>query len=78
MFVKYIDCYDLVIHVNRDRLSSFFNLIPDNSVVLSVGIQSAGDSVPKTLWVRILHSAQEDNLSSFRFENRLPVPEHRN
>ena len=30
-------------------------------------------------WVRILHSAEEDNLIvSFRFEYRLPVPEHRN
>ena len=27
-------------------------------------------------WVRILHSAEEDNKVSFRFENRLPVPEH--
>ena len=29
-----------------------------------MGIQSAGDSVPETL-VRILHSAEEDNLSPF-------------
>ena len=33
------------------------------SVDLSAGIQSAGDSVSETLWVRILHSAEEDNLS---------------
>ena len=39
-----------------------------------MGIQSAGDSVPETL-VRILHWAEEGN---FRFENHLPVPEHRN
>ena len=37
----------------------------DNSVGLSAGIQSTGDSVPETLWVRILHSAKEDNLSPF-------------
>ena len=33
----------------------------DSSVGLSAGIQSAGDSVPDTLWVRILHYAEEDN-----------------
>ena len=32
---------------------------------LSADIQSARESVPATLWVRILHSAKEDNLSSF-------------
>ena len=42
-----------------------FSLILDSSVGLSAGIQSAGDSVPETLWVRILHSAKEDNLSPF-------------
>ena len=36
-----------------------FSLILDRSVGLSAGIQSAGDSV------RILHSAEEDNLSPF-------------
>ena len=41
-----------------------FNLILDSSVSLSVDIQSAGDSVPVTL-ARILHSAQEDDLSPF-------------
>ena len=41
------------------------SLILDSSVGLSAGIQSAGDSVPETLWVRILHSAEEDNLSHF-------------
>ena len=40
-----------------------FSLILDSSVGLSAGIQSAGDSVPKTL--QILHSAEEDNLSPF-------------
>ena len=43
----------------------FFSLILDSSVSLSAGIQSAEDSVQKTLWVRMLHSAEEDNLSPF-------------
>ena len=42
-----------------------FSLILDSSVGLSAGIQSAGDWVSETLWVRILHSAEEDNLSPF-------------
>ena len=33
----------------------------DSSVGLSAGIQSAGDSVPDTLRVRILHYTEEDN-----------------
>ena len=41
----------------------FFSLILESSVGLSAGIQSAGDSFPETLWVQILHSAEEDNLS---------------
>ena len=40
------------------------SLILDSSVGLSAGIQSAGDSVPKTL-VQILHSAEKDFLSPF-------------
>ena len=40
-------------------------MIRDSSVSLSAGIQSAGDWVSETLWVRILHSAEEDNLSPF-------------
>ena len=40
-------------------------LILDSSVGLSAGIQSAEDWVSETLWVRILHSAEEDNLSPF-------------
>ena len=50
----------------RDVLSSSsFSLILDSSVGLSAGIQSAGDWVSETLWVRILHSTEEDNLSPF-------------
>ena len=43
----------------------FFSMILDNSVGLSAGIQSAEDWVSETLWVRIPHSAEEDNLSPF-------------
>ena len=49
---------------SADGPSSSFSLTLDGSVGLSAGIQSAGDSVPKTL-VRILHLAEEDDLSSF-------------
>ena len=42
-----------------------FSLILDSSVGLSAGIQSAEDWVSETLCVRILHSAEEDNLSPF-------------
>ena len=42
-----------------------FSLILDSSVGLSAGIQSAEDWVSETLWVRILHSAEEDNVSPF-------------
>ena len=45
-------------------LSSNFSLILNSPVGLSVGIQSAGDSVPETL-VQILHSTEEDSLSPF-------------
>ena len=51
---------------HRDGLSSSsFCLILDSSVGLSAGNQSAEDWVSETLWVRILHSAEEDNLSPF-------------
>ena len=42
-----------------------FSLILDSSVGLSAGIQSAEDWVSETPWVRILLSAEEDNLSPF-------------
>ena len=42
-----------------------FSLIIDSSVGLSTGIQSAGDLISETLWVRIIHSAEENNLSPF-------------
>ena len=53
---------------HRDMLlgTSFCSIL-DSSVGLSANIQSAGDSVPKTL-VRILHPTEEDNLSPFDSE----------
>ena len=51
---------------HRDGLSSsIFSLILNSSVGLSAGIQSVRDWISETLWVRILHSAEEDNLSPF-------------
>ena len=48
---------------HRDGLLSLiYSVILDSSVGLSAGIQSAEDSVTETL-VRILHSADGDNLS---------------
>ena len=43
----------------------FFSLILDSSVGSSADIQSVEDLVPETLWVGILHSAEEDKLSPF-------------
>ena len=54
-----------------------FSLILDSSVGLSASIQSAGDWVSGT---PVSKSAfcRGTQLVSFRFEYRLPVPEHRN
>ena len=51
--------------IGMDCRVQVFSLILDSLVGLSAGIQSAGDSVPETLWFRILHTAEEDNLSPF-------------
>ena len=63
---------------HRDGLlsSSFFNLILDSSVGLSEDIQSAGDSVQETLDLKRAFSRGRQ-IFSVRFENHLPVPEHR-
>ena len=65
---------------HRDGLSSssFFCLILDSSVGLSAGIQSAGDLVSETLMGSNPAVSRGRQLVSFRFEYRLPVPEHRN
>ena len=52
-------------YVGTGRRVQVFSLILDSSVGLSAGIQPAGDWVSEILWVRILHSAEEDNLSPF-------------
>ena len=54
-----------------------FKLDPDSSVGLSVSIQSAGDLVSGTPGSNPA-SSRGTQLVSFRFEYRLPVPEHRN
>ena len=54
-----------------------FRLILDSSVGLSVGIQSAGDLVSEILMGSNPAFNRGRQLVSFRFEYRLPVPEHR-
>ena len=54
-----------------------FSLILDSSVGLSASIQSAGDLVSGTPGSNPAFS-RGTQLVSFRFEYRLPVPEHRN
>ena len=54
------------------------SLILDSSVGLSAGIQSAGDLVSETLMGSNPALSRGRQLVSFRFEYRLPVPEHRN
>ena len=55
-----------------------FSLILDSSVGLSAGIHSAGDLVSETLMGSNPAFSRGRQLVSFRFEYRLPVPEHRN
>ena len=55
-----------------------FSLILDSSVGFSAGIQSAGDLVSETLMGSNPAFSRGRQLVSFRFEYRLPVPEHRN
>ena len=64
---------------HRDGLSSSsFCLILVSSAGLSAGIQSAGDLVSETLMGSNPAFNRGRQLVSFRFEYRLPVPEHRN
>ena len=55
----------MLTHHRDGLLSSNFSLILDSLVGLWVGIQSAGEYVSWDVLVRILHSADEDNLSHF-------------
>ena len=59
------------------RVQVFFSLILDSSVGLSASIQSAGDLVSGAPGSNPAFS-RGTQLVSFRFEYRLPVPEHRN
>ena len=68
---------------HRDGLSSRvqnLSLILDSSVGLSASIQSAGDLVSGAPGSNPAFSrgSRGTQLVSFRFEHRLPVPEHRN
>ena len=55
----------ILTHHRDGLLTSSFCLILDSSVGLWVGIQSAGNLVSQTSRLRILYSADEDNLSPF-------------
>ena len=65
--VRWAECLLIIATGCRVQI---FCLILDSSVGLSAGIRSAEDWVSETLWVRILHSAEEDNLSPFDSKNR--------
>ena len=74
----YVCMYVCMLADHRDGLSSSsFCLIFDSSVGLSASIQSAGDLVSGTPGSNPALSRGRQ-LVSFRFEYRLPVPEHRN
>ena len=73
--VKWAEC-SLIIGTGC-RVQVFFSLILDSSVGLSASIQSAGDLVSGTPGSNPAFS-RGPQLASFRFEYRLPVPEHRN
>ena len=60
--VRWVEC---LLIIGTDCRVQVLCLILDSSVGSSAGIQSAEDWVSETLWVRILHSAEENNLSPF-------------
>ena len=64
-------------HTDELLSLTFYSLILDNSVGLSVGIKSARESAPETLGSNPTFSRRRQ-LVSFRVENRFLVPEHRN
>ena len=74
--VKWAEC-SLIIGPGC-RVQNFFSLILDSSSGLSAGIQSAGELVSETLMGSNPALSRGRQLVSFRFEYRLPVPEHRN
>ena len=61
---------------NRDH-NSFLSVILDRSVGLSAGIQSAGESMPKTLGSNTA-SSKGRQLVSFRFDITSLLPVHQN
>ena len=72
--VKWAECSLIIWTGCRVQVCS---LILDSSVGLSASIQSAGDLVSGTRGSNPAFS-RGTQLVSFRFEYRLPVPEHRN
>ena len=72
--VKWAEC-SLII--GRGCRVQVFSLILDSSVGLSASIQSAGDLVSGAPGSNPAFS-RGTQLVSFRFEYRMPVPEHRN
>ena len=66
-----------VIYIGTGCRVQVFSLILDSSVCLSASIQSAGDLVSGVPGSNPAFS-RGTQLVSFRFEYRLPVPEHRN
>ena len=63
--------------IGTDWWVQVFSLILDSSVGLLAVIQAAGDLVSETLGSNPAFSRGRQRVS-FRFEYRLPVPEHRN
>ena len=72
--VKWAECSLIIWTGYRVQV---FSLILDSSVGLSASIQSAGDLVSGTPGSNLAF-CRGTQLVSFRFEYRLPVPEHRN
>ena len=78
MYVCMVEWAECSLIIGTDCGVQGFSLILDSWVGLSAGIQSAGDLVSETLMGSNPASSRGRQLVSFRFEYRLPVPEHRN
>ena len=70
------DCGYIYIYISICLSLSLYIYIERESICLSVAIQCAGDLVSETLGSNPAFS--RGRRVSFRFEYRLPVPEHRN
>ena len=74
--VEWAEC-SLIIGMGCRCRVQVLSLIIDSSVDVSAGIQSAGELIFETLASNPAFSSGRQRVS-YRFENRLPVPEHRN